>query len=225
MGSEYLKVRSWPGWKDVVLPLHHQCLQVLPPGAQQDPEVQLSAEDSDVYGLFSLREGHLSASTHQGTVCCHPLQGQSLLPASPPSLPAILKLRLQGHQLHGPAQLSGRYQAVRQQFIIHQASRSQGEISGQQLQEQLRLLRQQQALWGLSLPCTPSGDGKLEALQPEQSDFEREESASHQSSGHQGTHQVLRYEEEDQLSDGRGCWHQQRLQILQLQEGSLHGRV
>ena len=35
--------------KDVVLPLHHQRLQVLPAGAQQNPEVQLGAEDSDVY--------------------------------------------------------------------------------------------------------------------------------------------------------------------------------
>ena len=43
---------SWPGWQDVVLPLHHQCLQVLPPGAQQNPEIQLSAEDSDVDGLL-----------------------------------------------------------------------------------------------------------------------------------------------------------------------------
>ena len=44
---------SWePGPEDVVLPLHHQCLQVLPPGAQQNPEVQLRAEDSDGYGLL-----------------------------------------------------------------------------------------------------------------------------------------------------------------------------
>ena len=35
-----------------------------------------------------------------------------------------------------------------------------------------------------------SGDGKLETLQPQQSNFEREEPASHQSSGQQGTHQV-----------------------------------
>merc|ERR1712110_797790 len=88
MGSEYLKVLSWPGWQDVVLPLHHQCLQVLPPGAQQNPEIQLSAEDSHVYGLFPLCEVHLSPSIHQGTLCCLSLPRQSLLPASPPFPPS-----------------------------------------------------------------------------------------------------------------------------------------
>ena len=44
---------SWePRPEDVVLPLHHQCLQVLPPGAQQDAAVELSAEDSDGNGLL-----------------------------------------------------------------------------------------------------------------------------------------------------------------------------
>ena len=43
---------SCGGEEDVVLPLHHQCLQVLPAGAQQNPEVQLGSKDSDVYGLL-----------------------------------------------------------------------------------------------------------------------------------------------------------------------------
>ena len=43
---------SWDPEEDVVLPLHHQHLQVLPPGPQQDAEVQLSAEDSDGNGLL-----------------------------------------------------------------------------------------------------------------------------------------------------------------------------
>ena len=43
--------------QDVVLPLHHQRIQVLPPGAEQNPEVQLRAEDSDGYGLLWVLTG------------------------------------------------------------------------------------------------------------------------------------------------------------------------
>ena len=58
----------------------------------------------------------------RGRYAASPFRDRASSQPPPPPVSTILQLWLQGDQLHGPAELSGRYQAVCQQFIIHQVT-------------------------------------------------------------------------------------------------------